>query len=163
MLLNTDLVIAGANTAYLELVNAKREQIIGRPMFEAFDSGPSDEAPENVRQVRDSILHAIKTGQRDHLAIVRFSIPFEDPTGAVIYEDRFWSATHTPIRDETGKVALVLQHTTDITEIESLRHQVGAVTGETSTALDARSAAASSPAPSRFSRATASWRSNGES
>ncbi|WP_292106428.1 HWE histidine kinase domain-containing protein [Brevundimonas sp.] len=137
VLLNTDLVIAGANTAYLELVNAKREQIIGRPMFEAFDSGPSDEAPENVRQVRDSILHAIKTGQRDHLAIVRFSIPFEDPTGAVIYEDRFWSATHTPIRDETGKVALVLQHTTDITEIESLRHQVGAVTGETSTALDA--------------------------
>ena len=137
VLITPELVIAGANTAYLELVNARREQIIGRPMFEAFDSGPSDEAPENVRQVRESILHAIKTGRRDHLAIVRFSIPYEDPTGALIYEDRSWSATHTPIKDETGEVVFVLQHTTDITEIESLRNQVGAVTGETSTALDA--------------------------
>lgn len=137
VLVNTDLVIAGANTAYLELLNARREQIIGRPMFEAFDSGPGEEAPENVRQVRDSIIHAITTGRRDHLAIVRFSVPYENPTGAVVYEDRYWSATHTPIKDATGKVAYVLQHTTDITEIESLRQQVSAATGESSSALDA--------------------------
>ena len=137
VLVTPDLVIAGVNTAYLELVNSKREQIVGRPLFEAFDSGPSHEAPENVRQVRDSLINAVRTGQRDHLAVVRFSIPYEDHTGAVIYEDRYWSATHTPIKDDAGKVAYVLQHTTDITEIESLRQQVSTTTGEPSTALDA--------------------------
>ncbi|MFN4295732.1 MAG: sensor histidine kinase [Brevundimonas sp.] len=137
VLVTPDLVIAGANAAYLELVNARREAIVGRPLFEAFDSGPSEDAPENVRQVRDSLVNAVKTGQRDHLAIVQFSIPYEDPTGALIYEDRYWSATHTPIKDETGKVVFVLQHTTDITEIESLRQQLSAVTGAPSTALDA--------------------------
>ena len=55
----------------------------------------------------------------------------------MFYEDRYWSATHTPIKDAAGKVAYVLQHTTDITEIESLRQQVSAATGESSSALDA--------------------------
>ena len=135
VLLTPDLVIAGVNTAYTELVNARRDQVVGRPLFEAFDSGPGDQAPGNVRQVRDSLINAVQTGQRDHLAVVRFSIPYEDHTGAVIYEDRYWSATHTPIKDEAGNVLYVLQHTTDITEIESLRQQVSAATGEPSTAF----------------------------
>ena len=137
VLVTPDLVIAGANATYLELVNSRRDQVVGRPLFEAFDSGPGDQAPENVRQVRDSLVNAIRTGERDHLAVVRFSIPFEDPTGAVVYEDRYWSATHTPIKDEAGTVLYVLQHTTDITEIERLRQQVGAATGEPASALDA--------------------------
>ncbi|MEH6665442.1 MAG: HWE histidine kinase domain-containing protein [Brevundimonas sp.] len=137
VLLTSDLVIAAANTAYLELLEVRREDIIGRPMFEAFDSGPNEDAPENVRQVRDSLITAIRTGQRDHLAVVRFSIPHRTPTGEVIYEDRYWSATHTPIKDASGKVAYVLQHTTDITEIEHLRQQVSVATGDHPSALDA--------------------------
>lgn len=137
VLLTPDLVIAAANTAYLDLLEVRREDIVGRPLFEAFDSGPSEDAPENVRQVRDSLTTAIRTGRRDHLAVVRFSIPYQDPRGAVLYEDRYWSATHTPIKDAAGKVAYVLQHTTDITEIENLRQQVSVGTGEPASALDA--------------------------
>lgn len=136
VLLTPDLVIAGCNTAYTDLLNVTREQIIGRPLFEAFDSGPGEEAPENVRQVRDSLLKALRTGERDHLAVVYFAVPYRDKTGALIHEDRCWSATHTPIKDDQGKVVYLLQHTTDITDIESLRRQLSAATGEPETTLD---------------------------
>lgn len=136
VLLTPELVIAGCNTAYTDLLNVTREEIIGRPLFEAFDSGPGADAPANVRQVRDSLVRALKTGERDHLAVVRFSVPYRDATGALVHQDRYWSATHTPLKNDQGEPIYLLQHTTDITEIESLRRQVSVATSEPGSALD---------------------------
>ncbi|NJC42643.1 two-component sensor histidine kinase [Brevundimonas alba] len=131
VLLTPDLRIAGVNQAYLDVTHTTREGLIGQPLFSAFDSGPGDEAPENVRQVRESLERARDTRQRDHLALVRFSIPVRLQDGREVFEDRYWSATHTPVLDERGGVVFLLQHTTDITELQRLRQQsrrTGAVT-----------------------------------
>ena len=125
VLLTPDLRIAGANQAYLDVTNSRRADIVGRPLFAAFDSGPGSEAPENVRQVKASLERARDTRQRDHLALVRYSIPRRLEDGREVFEDRCWSATHTPILDAAGDVAFVLQHTTDITELERLRNPGG--------------------------------------
>jgi len=37
--------------------------------------------------------------------------------------ERYWSATHTPVLDDAGDVAFILQHTVDITELHLLRQQ----------------------------------------
>ncbi|RZJ95930.1 MAG: PAS domain-containing protein, partial [Brevundimonas sp.] len=120
ILVTPDLRIAGMNQAYLDITHSRRDAILGQPLFGAFTSGPSESAPDNVRQVRESLERARDTRQRDHLAIVRFAIEIETPAGPV-FEERFWSATHTPILDATGDVVFILQHTTDITELEDLR------------------------------------------
>ncbi|MDZ4362206.1 sensor histidine kinase [Brevundimonas sp.] len=137
ILITPDLRIAGMNDAYLQVTNTRREDIIGRPLFAAFDSGPGEEAPENVRQVKASLEKARDTRQRDHLALVRFSMPKTGPDGETVFEDRYWSATHTPILDDDGNVAYLLQHTNDITELERLRRQHGLDETETVSALDA--------------------------
>lgn len=121
VLLTPDLRIAGLNQAYLTVTNSTRDAIIGRPLFAAFDSGPSEDAPENVRQVRASLEKARDTRQSDHLALVRFSIARSNAEGASVFEDRVWSATHTPILDDAGEVVYLLQHTVDITELQQLR------------------------------------------
>ncbi|KQY91736.1 sensor histidine kinase [Brevundimonas sp. Root1423] len=121
VLLTPDLRIAGANKAYLEVTRTAREAIIGRPLFAAFDSGPGDDAPENVRQVKASLEKARDTRQRDHLAMVRFSMPGKSDGPTPVFEERVWSATHTPILNAAGEVIWLLQHTTDITELEQLR------------------------------------------
>jgi len=131
VLLTPDLRIVAANRAYLDVTGASREDILDQPLFAAFDSGPGAEAPENVRQVRASLEKARDTRQRDALAMVRFSIPRPGPDGATVFEDRIWSATHTPILDNSGRVRLILQHTVDVTD---LRRQGEA---EPTTALDA--------------------------
>ncbi len=121
VLLTPDLRIAGVNQAYLEVTGAARAAIVGRSLFEVFDSGPGSEASENVRQVQASLEKARDTRQRDHLAVVRFSIARRQANGENVFEDRFWSATHTPILDEAGEVVFLLQHTSDITELQQLR------------------------------------------
>lgn len=123
VLLTPDLRIAGVNQAYLEITNSSREAIIGQPLFSAFNAGPGEEAPENIRQVRASLERARDTGQRGHLPVVRFPIARRLDDGREVFEDRYWSATHTPMLDEAGEVAFILQHTTDITELQRLRER----------------------------------------
>ena len=67
--------IFDVNQAYLDVTRSHRPDLLGRPLFQAFDSGPGQEAPENVRQVRASLEKARDTRQRDHLALVRYSLP----------------------------------------------------------------------------------------
>ncbi|WP_292171956.1 HWE histidine kinase domain-containing protein [Brevundimonas sp.] len=122
VLMTPDFEIAGANQAYLDVTNTTREAIVGRSMFAAFDAGPGEDAPENVRQLRASLEKVRETRQRDHLAVIPYSIPRKTDTGEV-FEDRYWSATHTPLLNEAGEVVMILQHTTDITELELLRQQ----------------------------------------
>ncbi|KQS54295.1 histidine kinase [Brevundimonas sp. Leaf363] len=131
VLVTPDLRIAGMNQAYLDITHTRRDAIMGQPLFGAFTAGPSDTAPENVRQVRDSLERARDTRQRDHLALVRFAIEVETPDGPV-FEERYWSATHTPIIDANGEVIFVLQHTTDITELEHLRRNAARETSDVS-------------------------------
>jgi two-component sensor histidine kinase len=128
VLMTPEFVIMGANQAYLDVTNSVRDAIVGRSLFAAFNSGPGDEAPENVRQVRASLEKARDTRQRDHLAVVRYSMARPTDEGDV-FEDRYWSATHTPLLNEAGEVVMILQHTTDITELELLRQQTQAAAG----------------------------------
>lgn len=132
VLLSRDLRIVAANQAYLDVTGAKRDEILERPLFQAFDSGPGEEAPENVRQVKASLEKARDTRQRDHLALVRFSILRNGPDGRPRFEDRIWSATHTPLLNAKGEVVMLLQHTTDITELSPTVRS-----DEPTTALDA--------------------------
>jgi two-component sensor histidine kinase len=54
--------------------------------------------------------------------------------GREVFEDRYWSATHTPMLDDAGEVTFILQHTTDITELQRLRER--RVRPERASALD---------------------------
>ena len=136
VLLTPDLRIVEANQAYLDVTRSTREAIIGRPMFAAFDSGPGEEAPENVRQVRASLEKARDTRRRDHLALVRFSIARRGDDGREVFEDRFWSATHSPVLNAAGEVALLLQHTTDITDLQPPAASASTSASDSVSALD---------------------------
>uniref|UniRef100_UPI0028A92B9D sensor histidine kinase n=1 Tax=Brevundimonas vesicularis TaxID=41276 RepID=UPI0028A92B9D len=132
VLLTPDLRTAEVNQAYMDVTGAKRSEVLGQPLFAAFDSGPGSDAPENVRQVRASLEKARDTRQRDHLAVVRFSMPRAQPDGSEVFEERLWSATHTPILNADGEVVMLLQHTTDVTDLAPVLRP-----DEPTTALDA--------------------------
>jgi PAS domain-containing protein len=51
--------IVAANDAYLAATMTTREQIVGRPIFEAFPPGPNDPDATGVHKVRESIEHVI--------------------------------------------------------------------------------------------------------
>ena len=123
MLITPEFHFAGMNQAYLDVVGSDRASLIGRNLFELFDGGATPEGKENNRQLRASFERVLETAKPDHLAVIRYAMPKNLPSGETIMEDRYWSATHTPIRDGQGKTAYILQHTIDITELENLRRQ----------------------------------------
>ena len=137
MLVTPDLRYAGVNAAYLAALDTTREAVIGKPLFEAFDAGPGAEGLESVNVVRTSLEKVLATGEPDHIALVRFSVPVRDASGAVEHKERFWSATHTPLKNADGVVLYVLQHTTDVTELELLRQRAEAAVDTPVSALEA--------------------------
>ncbi|MXO84485.1 PAS domain-containing protein [Altererythrobacter aurantiacus] len=113
VLLDRDLVIVWMNDAYLQVTMSRREEIIGRKMFDAF---PSEEGTESHDLLAESFARVIDTCEADEIALIRYDIQNEDGGTDV----RYWSATHTPICDD-GELRFILQHTVDVTELEELR------------------------------------------
>lgn len=113
VLMAADLTIVTMNDAYLATTMRERDDLTGREMFDAF---PSDPASESHQLLRNSFARVLETGEADEIALIRYDIPL--PSGG--FEERYWSATHTPLLHD-GKVAYILQHTVDVTELHGLR------------------------------------------
>ncbi len=114
VVLDRDLVIVWMNESYLRTTGRTHAEIVGREMFEAF---PSDPESESFRQLRSSFDRVLESGETDEIAHIRYDIEQADGT----MEERYWSATHTPFKDEAGAVTHILQHTVDISELHELR------------------------------------------
>ena len=114
VLVAPDLRIEAMNEAYLAATLRTRDELVGKTMFEAF---PSDPESDSYKLLYASFQRVLETGKRDELALIRYDISL--PSGEI--EQRYWSATHTPMLDEDGKVAFIMQHTVDVTELQQLR------------------------------------------
>lgn len=106
--------IVWLNDAYARVTMRERTDVLGRNLFEAF---PADPDSDSYRQLAASLNRVLDTGERDEIALIHYPIHSADGT----MESRFWSATHSPLRDEGGAVAHILQHTVDVTELHELR------------------------------------------
>ncbi len=128
VLLDRDLVILDANAAYLALTGRKLEEIQGQRLHEAFAADPLSPETTRVQELLDSFARVLSRKAVDTLPVIRYSIARQTPLGPV-YEDRYWSATHTPILDEQGEVAAILQHTSDITELQAIKDSLSQAAG----------------------------------
>ena len=123
LVLDRRLHIVAANHAYLLATGRELADIVGRWALEAF---PTD--PETERQAIASFERVIATGQPDTMALLRFDIPRPESDGGG-FEKRFWSLIHSPVVDEDGEVAFIVQHALDVTELERLREEAAAPPG----------------------------------
>lgn len=114
MVLDRDLRFVRVNDAYLDVTMRERDELIGTKLFDSF---PADEGSESYTLLKGSLDRVLETGERDEIALIRYDI--ERPDGGM--EERYWSATHTPLHDADGNVTLILQHTVDVTELHNLR------------------------------------------
>jgi signal transduction histidine kinase len=129
MLLDRQLRYVAANRAYLDVTGRRLEDLLGRNIFDIFPHDPEDPSNESATQLRQSFERVLSTGHPDVIAFIRYRVPGEN-AGEGEAEDRFWSATHTPIYSHGGhgghgdhgdNVEYILQHTVDVTELLRLR------------------------------------------
>lgn len=116
VLLDLSFTIAGMNDAYLQVTMREREDLLGSNLFEAF---PSDPDSASHRQLRSSLEKVAREKVADYLPLIEYAIPLTNGQG---FEERYWSATHTPLFNHDGEMTFILQHTVDVTELHRLRN-----------------------------------------
>jgi len=110
MVLDRELRFADANAAYCAVTMSRREDLIGRHVFDAFP-----ETGENRQRYQDAFERTLR-GEANVVALFPFAIPRPAEAGGGM-DTRYWSCTHTPIRDAAGVVTHIVQQTEDVTEL----------------------------------------------
>lgn len=112
LVMDPGLVIVDANDAYLELLARRRDDLVGRPVFEAFPPPPDALDQDGRNPIRVSLERARDTGQLDPMPIAKYDV-FDAATGT--FGERYWSLISAPVLDADGRTALVLQRVEDVT------------------------------------------------
>jgi PAS domain S-box-containing protein len=114
--LDRELRHVAANRAYRETTGRTAEELIGRRIIDVFPHDPADPRNESRARLAASIERVFATGERDVLPLIHYRIAVDGTE-----RDYYWSATHTPLRDASGAVGYVLQHTVNVTELQKSR------------------------------------------
>jgi GAF domain-containing protein len=133
LVLTPDLVVVEANHAYLSAVRRRREELVGRYVFDAFPV-PDDPEGDGTAKARASMLRALETGRTDTMALQRYDIPARGGG----FERRYWSPIHVPIMDGRGRVVLLLHRAVDVTDFVVTRQRAQDGRGHDGGAQDKR-------------------------
>lgn len=104
--------IAEVNDAYLAATMRRREEVLGRGIFEAFPGNPEDATIEGVSILRASIERVLASRQPDAILGLKYDIMRPDGT----FEERWWSPVNSPVLDENGEVEAIIHNANDVTE-----------------------------------------------
>jgi two-component sensor histidine kinase len=115
MILDRDLCYVEANEAYCATLERRREDLIGRPLFDLFPN-----PGESGRRLRASFEQVIATGQPHSIPLIPYPIERPASRGGG-FEMRYWSAAHVPLLDADGATRFIIQNTVDVTELQRLK------------------------------------------
>ena len=119
LVMDRDLVIVEANDAYLSLLGYRREQLVGRAVFEAFPPEPSALAADGSNPLQTSFERARDTGVADQMPLLNYDV-VSPVTGVV--EQRYWSLISAPILGDDGVARWIVQRVEDVTAYVAERH-----------------------------------------
>ncbi|MDO0931276.1 SpoIIE family protein phosphatase [Streptomyces sp. DG2A-72] len=114
-LLTPELVYADVNEDFLRISGRKREQVVGRYIFDVFPENPDNPASKGMHNVQTSMRRVVATGERDAMALQRYDV--ESPERPGQWEERYWSPVNAPVFGPDGKVVLVVHRVEEVTEL----------------------------------------------
>ena len=131
LVLDPDLVIVAVSDAYLAATMTRREEILGRGLFEVFPDNPDDPEATGVGNLAASLERVRRNLAADTMAVQKYDIrrPASEGGG---FEVRYWSPFNAPVLGPDGKLAYIIHRVEDVTEFvrlkraESQRQQLAA-------------------------------------
>ncbi len=105
------LRIIDVNDAYARATLTKRDEVVGRSLFDIFPDNPDDALADGVTNLYASLRTVVKTGQPHAMAVQRYDI--RDLSGKFV--ERHWQPINSPIQDDNGILIYLLHHVEDVT------------------------------------------------
>src|SRR5215831_1153826 len=115
LVLLPDLRIVAASDAYLSATMTKREEILGRGLFDVFPDNPEDPDATGVRNLAASLERALKSCRPDAMAVQKYSVRRPESEGSG-FEERYWSPLNSPVLTAEGQVTHIIHRVEDVTE-----------------------------------------------
>jgi len=112
LILNANFDIIAVSDAYARATLTRREDIVGKGMFQVFPDNPLDPAAEGVRNLRASLQRVLQSGKPDTMPVQKYDIPGPDGER---FEERYWSPMNIPILGKDGRVAYIVHRAEDLT------------------------------------------------
>ncbi|PTL81487.1 PAS domain S-box protein [Vitiosangium sp. GDMCC 1.1324] len=111
-----EFTIVAASDAYLRATMNRREDIVGRGIFDVFPDNPADPNAMGVSQLRASLERVRQTRVPDALEVQKYDLrrPAEQGGG---FEERYWRPLNTPVLGADGQLRYILHQAMDVTEL----------------------------------------------
>ena len=122
LVLTPDLRIVAASDAYLRATMTRREDILGRDLFDVFPDNPADPGATGVRNIRRSLETVLREGRPDTVPVHKHDIRRPKSEGGG-FEERYWTPINSPVLGADGKVAFIIHHAQDVTEFVRLKRR----------------------------------------
>ncbi|GGI07097.1 putative bifunctional diguanylate cyclase/phosphodiesterase [Egicoccus halophilus] len=123
LVLDRELVIVEANRTREAVTGRRREDVLGRHVFDAFPDNPQDDDATGVGNLSASLRRVLATRRPDAMPLQRYDITTGD---GEVFVERYWSPVNVPVLDEHGEVALILHIVDDVTDTVRARHHLEA-------------------------------------
>lgn len=121
LVLDRELRIVAVNEAYLNATMTRRDEILGRGIFEVFPDNPNDPAADGVCYLEASLRRVLESGLADAMSVQKYDV--RKPDGS--FEIRYWSPLNSPVLKDDGTVAYIIHRVEEVTEFIQLKNQAG--------------------------------------
>jgi len=119
LVLAPDLKIVAVSDAYLKATMTKREEIVGRGLFDVFPDNPNDPAATGTANLRASLDRVRRAAAADTMAIQKYDIRRPDGT----FEERYWSPINSPVLGVNRRIEYIIHRVEDVTEFVHQKSQ----------------------------------------
>jgi PAS domain S-box-containing protein len=102
--------IVAASAQHLRHGGVKKEDILGKSLFEVYPGNPTAESGKN--SLKASLDHVIKYKEAHQLPMQRFDVANEEG----VFIERYWQAENKPVLGPDGEVAFIIQTVDELTD-----------------------------------------------
>ena len=122
LVLLPDLRIVAVSDAYLRATLTRRDEILGRGIFDVFPDNPKDPEATGERNLRSSLELVLRNKVAHTMAIQKYDIRKPEADGGG-FEERHWAPVNSPVLSPDLKIAYIIHSVKDVTEIVRLQKQ----------------------------------------
>ena len=119
LILLPDLTIVAVSDAYASATMTKRNEILGKGLFEVFPDNPDDQTADGVSNLKASLTSVLKSKAAHTMAVQKYDIRNQDGT----FEVRYWSPLNKPVLNSKQEIVYIIHRVEDVTEFVRMRNE----------------------------------------